>query len=166
LTLEFDKTRCFETDRDISIHLENMTPKSLQRSETVLGAVPFGATFVAQPVPGRRDGFPTLPKCIPPIIAEGITHDTKHFHNCENELEKSILFQAWSRGMREALRLKECSRCSLYPKHAFAFFWYNHLLQEPQATSSTLAYVTPRRISGAGATSSTLTTFGAPHELG
>lgn len=166
MTLEFDKTRCFETDRDISIHLENMTPKSLQRSETVLGAVPFGATFVAQPVPGRRDGFPTLPKCIPPIIAEGITHDTKHFHNCENELEKSILFQAWSRGMREALRLKECSRCSLYPKHAFAFFWYNHLLQEPQATSSTLAYVTPRRISGAGATSSTLTTFGAPHELG
>jgi hypothetical protein len=143
-----------------------MTPKSLQRSETVLGAVPSGATFVAQPVPGRRDGFPTLPKCIPPIIAEGITHDTKHFHNCENELEKSILFQAWSRGMREALRLKECSRCSLYPKHAFAFFWYNHLLQEPQATSSTLAYVTPRRISGAGATSSTLTTFGAPHELG
>lgn len=136
-----------------------MTPKSLQRSETVLGVVPSGATFVAQPVPGRRDGFPTLPKCIPPIIAEGVTHDTKHFHNCENELEKSILFQAWSRGMREALRLKECSRCSRYLKHAFVFFCYNHL-------SSTLAYVTPRRISGAGATSSTLTTFGAPHEFG
>ena len=73
---ELNKKRCLKTDGKQSKNTQNVTPKSIQKSEGTSGVAPLGAPLVAQTAFGHQKLAPSAPNVLP-MIEKSTKNDTK-----------------------------------------------------------------------------------------
>ena len=81
-----------------------MTSKWKPKSDGILGVLPIGAPLVVQTAFVIKKWAPSAPKVRTKI--EKTKKDSRELPDCEKEIQKSSLFEAWPGGLREALTTK------------------------------------------------------------